>query len=103
MLGRLGRNDQPVGDLGVRQAGSDEAQNLALADGQLAALAADCPAAAGAQVAQQRGGLIGVPARAEALEGVARGTCGRERERRAASGLDARKGEPGTPLLQRKP
>ena len=102
VLGGLGRDHQPLGDLGVRQAGGDEAEHLALARRQLVALAAGRAAPARAEAAQQRGRLVGVAARAEALEGVARRARAGERQRRARAGLHARERQPRAALLERE-
>ena len=72
-----------------------------LARRQVVAAAADGRAAGGAELAQQRGGAIGVAARAEAVEGVAGAARGGDRERGAGAGLDAREREPRAGLLQR--
>ena len=60
VLGRLRRDDQAFGDLAVRQAGDDQVEHLALAHGELVALAAAGTAPAGPELAQERGGLVRV-------------------------------------------
>jgi hypothetical protein len=79
----FGGDDQALGDLGVRQARDDQVQHLALARGELVALAARSRPAGRAELAQERRRAIGVRPRAEPLEQVARGAGRAERQGRA--------------------
>ncbi len=75
--------------LGVRQAGGQQLEHLALAAGQLAR-GARCRAAGRAELAQQAGGLVGVAGRAEALEDRQAGARRLDRELRALCSANAR-------------
>src|SRR3954452_3007672 len=99
MLAPLGRYPEPLGDLAVRQAGDDQVEHLALANGELVALAAGRRPAGGAELAQQRAPRVAVATRAEPLEEVARGSRRRHRERRAGRRLRPRESEAGAALL----
>ena len=103
VLGRLGRDHEPLGDRGVREARGDQAGGPRARGGQLVALAADRAAAGHAQVAQHGRGAVGLAASTQRLEGRERRPRRADGERRAAGGLDARQLEPRPGRVVREP
>ena len=102
VLGGLRRDHEPVGDLGVRQPRRDQAQDLALARGELVALAAGRGAARDAELAQQRRRRGRRRARRRAPRRSRRRARRGEREWRAAGRLDSREREPRPGRLERE-